>query len=398
MNEPSGATGPSGGPIARDRSLTLPGRRLKGSPACLNCGTPLQGPFCHYCGQPDRNLLRFFPVLMRELLEDFVDFDSRFMRTLRPLVFQPGRLTRDYLEGRRFRYTPPLRLYIFSSMVFFILAATLAGDAIDITASDDPSGPGLEWRLGPEAEQRVQDELREAVESGALSAAEAARLRAVVRGGLDRADTPERGANPGAARNGDGNARTDDDPIIINGEVWDRETNPVIVPGMPGFVNDWVNDEIGQSPQKGRAISANPDLIIDQVFEVLPVAVFLILPLVALLLKFCYLFARRYYVEHLIHALHNHAFLFVVFTLTVLADSVGEWLDPAGTGRIAQAASAFTVVMMCWIPLYLLTSLKTVYRQSWPLTLAKFSVVGLSYLLLLSATSGVVALLSFVLL
>jgi len=73
-----------------DRSLTLRPDRLAGSPRCLNCGTELLGPFCHYCGQPDKNLMRFFPVLIRELMEDFLDFDSRFMRTMKPLLFKPG--------------------------------------------------------------------------------------------------------------------------------------------------------------------------------------------------------------------------------------------------------------------------------------------------------------------
>ena len=113
-----------------DPSLTLEPRRLSGSADCLNCGTTLQGPFCHYCGQPDKNLLRFFPVLLRELMEDFLDFDSRFMRTMKPLLFRPGKLTRDYLDGRRFRYTPPLRLYIFSSIACFFMAALLATDGI----------------------------------------------------------------------------------------------------------------------------------------------------------------------------------------------------------------------------------------------------------------------------
>lgn len=372
--------------VARDRSLTLPPRRLKGSPACLNCGTPLQGPFCHYCGQPDRNLLRFFPVLVRELLEDFVDLDSRFLRTLRPLLFHPGKLTRDYLDGRRFRYTPPLRLYIFSSMVFFILAATLAGDAIDFSRADGEVREGISLQIGAEGQHRIDAELERAVKSGAMSAEEAERLGAEVRKALGPAERAEDEEPPG------------EDQIMINGKPWDRETNPFIIPGMPDFINDWINDEIEESPQKGREIEANPDLIVEKIFDVLPIAVFVMLPLVALLFKFWYLFAGRYYVEHLIHALHNHAFIFVVFTLTLIADSLAERLDPAGSGRIAETASWFTIVMQCWIPLYLLLSLKAVYRQGWALTLVKFSVIGISYAALLASAAGVVALLSFVLL
>ncbi|HEY5776644.1 MAG TPA: DUF3667 domain-containing protein, partial [Xanthomonadales bacterium] len=81
--------------------------------------------------------MRFFPVLLRDLMEDLLDLDSRFVRTMKPLLFKPGRLTRDYMEGRRFRYAPPMRLYIFSSIVFFLLAALLSSDAISIGGVDE---------------------------------------------------------------------------------------------------------------------------------------------------------------------------------------------------------------------------------------------------------------------
>src|SRR5210317_1561489 len=91
-------------------------------------------------------------------MEDFLDLDSRLMRTLKPLLLHPGKLTRDYLDGRRFRYTPPLRLYIFSSMAFFILAAMLAGDAIEIHSGDEEpiDGTGI-IRIGPENEADLEN-------------------------------------------------------------------------------------------------------------------------------------------------------------------------------------------------------------------------------------------------
>src|SRR5210317_1376270 len=117
-----------------DPALTLAAKKLAGSAQCLNCGTELKGPFCYYCGQPDRNFLRFFPALLRDMMEDLLDLDSRFIRTVKPLLFKPGRLTRDYMNGRRFRYAPPMRLYIFSSIVFFLLAAFFSGNGIRLGA------------------------------------------------------------------------------------------------------------------------------------------------------------------------------------------------------------------------------------------------------------------------
>ena len=334
--------------IRPGKSLTIPPRRLAGSAQCLNCGTPLEGPFCYYCGQPDKNFMRFFPALLREFLEDFLELDSRFMRTMKPLLFLPGKLTRDYLDGKRFRYTPPLRLYIFSSMAFFILAAMLAGNAITLDSSvftDSGSDPAV-----------------------SVDATDAEKLE------------------------------DDDDIININGAPWDKESNPLIIPFMPDFVNDWVNDEIEESPQKGKEIEANPNLIIDKVFDVLPATMFVLLPLAALLFKFWYLFARKYYIEHLILALHNHSFLFVVFLLSMVLNSLAGWLEPTAEGRITTTVGWINIAIFTWIPVYFLWSLKRVYQQSWTLTVAKYFVISLSYLILLILATSVAAVLSFVLL
>ena len=126
--------------IPTDKSLTLKPQRLAGSEYCLNCSTEMKGPFCYYCGQPDKRFLRFFPVMVREMLQDLFELDSRFTRTLSPLLFHPGRLTRDYIDGRRFRYTPPIRIYLFASVIFFVLAS-FASNFLDwseaITVDDE---------------------------------------------------------------------------------------------------------------------------------------------------------------------------------------------------------------------------------------------------------------------
>ena len=389
-------------PESPGTSLTIPPRRLAGSVLCLNCGTALEGPFCHYCGQPDKNFMRFFPVLMREFLEDFLELDSRFTRTMKPLLFLPGRLTRDYLDGRRFRYTPPLRLYIFSSMLFFILAAMLAGGAIEIHSSD-LSDTGIGAALSTEsADPEKLEKVREALDQ--LDPELAEKVDLAIR---ESTATPE--SLPAGEPEVDSKSfgltvdlgdeeEDEDDTISFNDEPWDKETNPLIIPLMPDFVNNWINDEIEESPQKGKEIEANPNLIIDKVFEVLPVTMFILLPLVALLLKFWYMFAGKYYIEHLVLALHNHSFLFVVFLLIMILNSLAGWREPNEEGWITTAANMFNVAMLVWVPIYFLLSLKRVYQQGWTMTLGKYFVISLSYLILLALATSVVALMSFVLL
>jgi len=352
-----------------NKALTISAKRLAGSSCCMNCGMDLQGPFCHFCGQPDKNFMRFFPVLMRELLEDFLDFDSRFMRTIKPLLFKPGKLTRDYLDGKRFRYVPPLRLYIFSSITFFFLAAILAGNSIQISSDADDEGIATS---GIQINAEDQEKLNQALEK------------------LD----PELAAE---IESGIKEIEDDDDSIQFNDEPWDRETNPLIVPFLPDWINDWINDEIAESPQKGEEIEANPNLITDKIFELLPATMFVLLPIVALLFKFWYLFAKKYYVEHLIFALHNHSFVFVILLLMILLNSFAGWRDPTEEGAWTSAATFINVVLGAWIPVYMLVSLKRVYQQGWALTILKYCCIGLSYLSLLLMATAFVAIASFVL-
>jgi hypothetical protein len=372
-------TGDESLPVVKNAAYTLAAKKLAGSAQCLNCGTDLKGPFCYYCGQPDRNFMRFFPALLRDVMEDLLDLDSRFMRTVKPLLFRPGRLTRDYMEGRRFRYAPPMRLYIFSSILFFLLAAFLSSDAVSVKSFRN-DGDTVRITTDTAAQQKKVEEALEKLPDN---------IRAQV-----NVDEILEESQPGED---DSNAFKIDD-IQFNEEPWDRETNPVDIQWLPGWLNDRINDEIEQSPQKAEQINDNPNLIIDKVFDILPATMFVLLPLVALIFKFWYLFAKRYYVEHLIFSLHNHSFVFVSLFLVLLANVTGSMFNENGYPAAATGMQWFTIIIYCWIPVYLLVSLRVVYQQNWFMTIGKFSVIGISYLALLTFVTSGVAIASFVLL
>ncbi|MDX1547662.1 MAG: DUF3667 domain-containing protein, partial [Rhodothermales bacterium] len=97
--------------------------------ACGNCEAPLAGPYCAQCGQPARDRIVPFRQFLRGLVRDFFSFDTRFFRTLWPLLVRPGYLTTEYVAGRRARYMPPIRLYVAMSVLFFFTAALLRLDA-----------------------------------------------------------------------------------------------------------------------------------------------------------------------------------------------------------------------------------------------------------------------------
>ena len=307
-------------------------------------------------------------------------------------------MTRDYLDGRRFRFTPPMRLLIFSSMLFFILAAFLASSAIEVgdVRFDGDDNIELNTTLDQEElaeaiESRDADRIQAAVERQ-QAAAEEARAEA-------QEDSEEETTDSSGSDDSDDEESGDRDfNLNLNGERWDKETNPVIIPLMPDRINNWINDEIEKSPQKAEEIEQNPNIIVDKVFELLPATMFIMLPFVALLFKIWYIFGKKYYVEHLIHALHNHSFLFVVFIITLLNNALIDWRDPQGTSAFWQSLGWINVAIYVWIPIYLLISLRTVYQQNWFLTILKYGAIGISYLALLTFVTTIVAILSFLLL
>lgn len=88
--------------------------------ACLSCGAGVAGVFCVACGQKQDDLRRSLFVLARDFIEDTFAFDSRMWRTLGALAASPGLAPANYAHGKRSRYTPPVRLFLVVSFLFFL--------------------------------------------------------------------------------------------------------------------------------------------------------------------------------------------------------------------------------------------------------------------------------------
>ncbi|MBY0572625.1 MAG: DUF3667 domain-containing protein [Undibacterium sp.] len=112
----------------------------KGRGDCANCGTPLSGHYCHACGQSShihRSLLHMF----EELLHGLFHFDTKAWRTIPALMFRPGELTRQYIEGKRTSFVSPLALFLFLIFLMFFVFS-LVTDEIkpeDLNKTDDPA-------------------------------------------------------------------------------------------------------------------------------------------------------------------------------------------------------------------------------------------------------------------
>jgi hypothetical protein len=171
--------------------------------------------------------------------------------------------------------------------------------------------------------------------------------------------------------------------IAFGEEEWDPVTNPVDISWLPRFANDWLNEQIGHTARNIERLREEPGLLKDAMLGAVPTTLFVLLPVFALMLKVLYLFRRRLYMEHLIVALHSHAFLCLALLLVFVLLLLERELAPGG-GLPGTVFSLLEAALWVWMPLYLLLMQKRVYGQGWPMTLLKYCVLGICYLVLLS--------------
>jgi hypothetical protein len=151
-----------------------------GSPApCRNCGAALSGRFCANCGQTADIHVPSTSELIHEALEGITHSDSRLWRTLWLLWFKPGKLTQEFVAGRRAAYLPPFRLYLVLSVIFFLVAslshshtqvATMKGGKIQVvTSQGDCSSIQFVLFRDPVWQQRLRHGCEAAVRDGGAS-------------------------------------------------------------------------------------------------------------------------------------------------------------------------------------------------------------------------------------
>lgn len=378
-----------------------------GSLCCANCGTALEGEFCHHCGQSVHSVLK----PMHHMLEDGMDMvlhvDGRIVHTLPPLLLRPGFLTLEYFAGRRVRYIAPFRLmFVLCLLAFAMVHVAVDGPSARGAASGGTTGDvaGIDRARTPEqVRQAMASELASLEQARRQAAGNPAALTAL---GLVEERIRDAAAAREAALGGPAHAAsTASSPVPITSSrpstsvpEPDLHAHPVTVGWLPAFANHRLDMALAHMRSNLHAIlrggitgSEARERAVTRLFASLPQVLLVMVPLFALLLKVVYLFRRRLYMEHLIVALHSHAFLFLALLLAAGLAMLDHWLG-AMTAWVAHVLHLLTWVLACWVPVYLLLMQKRVYRQGWGMTLLTYGVVGGAYLCLLCVTllAGVV--------
>lgn len=132
---------------------------------CLNCGTPLVGSHCHQCGQA-AHVHRTLGAFFHDFLHGVFHFEGKIWRTLPALAFRPGRMTREYIDGRRASYVSPIALFLFAVFLMFAVVKNFGPNIGDV-AKVDVNGTVIKGLEANKAElARLEERRAELVRTG----------------------------------------------------------------------------------------------------------------------------------------------------------------------------------------------------------------------------------------
>jgi hypothetical protein len=328
---------------------------------CENCGSELHGRWCAQCGQAAIDYRRSFRYVIVDVLDSFLNWDSKFFATIGWLIARPWHLTNEFLAGRRVRYLHPLRLYLLASILFFF-AVTHWAKSIHL----DPD------KSSPKNRAEIATELKNDED---LPPAARAKIQKALK--LE-SPPPEPDKTEEAVKEKPPSPAPQDKTEVTNkqGETKQGDFGPLqLGPEKPStpfekWLETQAKEKIGEHGSKAQ-------LFLMTVISNLPYMMLCCIPLFAFVLKILYIRRGIFYIDHLIYALHIHTFAYVGVML------IG--LIAMGLNRTVPGPVAGWIIGLLWFTfaVQIFLSIRRVYRQGWFFTIFKFFLGGFVYLIVL---------------
>lgn len=290
---------------------------------CLNCDTEVIGRYCHVCGQENIEPRESFWSLITHFFNDITHFDGKFFRTTGQLVSKPGFLPSEYMKGKRARYLHPIRMYLFTSALFFLVFYTYTDNA----------------KLGVDSQI-----------SGQTTPA------------FTGADTVDLSFNTSG---------------YTSVEAYDSVQN-----SLPESQRDsWLEKKITRRnitirSRYGDDINSFVQDLLDGLVHSLPTLLFVSLPIFALLLKMLYSRSYFVYADHAIYLVFLYIFMFVLVLSCLLIAKISSLLNVDFLRFLIYALSVYGIY-------YSFYGMKRFYGQSSGKTLLKYLIFNIAAFVLI---------------
>lgn len=299
-------------------------QKLRDDHECQNCGHTVEKNYCPNCGQKNTETRQSFWHLFTHFIEDLTHYDGAFWKTIKYLLFRPAKLTKEYLEGKRMAYVPPVKLYIFISFVTFFVPAIMPSpeENIDIESSEE----NTELH-----EEKSSLEYKEDIWTPDFTI-----------------DNTFKMYNPiaySSLREMDSIEALKPDSLKLVGFEYARAKNLI------KLYKHNTPEEVGD-----KFLEAAPKNISKAIFFYMPIFAF-----------WLWLFhgkKRWYFFDHGIFTLHYFSFLLLTSTIiVVLIKTIGLVNDNSG---ITQSVLVWTILgILCWQIYYFYRGHRKMYRERW---------------------------------
>lgn len=341
---------------------------------CKNCEQQFEEEFkfCPYCGQQAKEELTV-KVLFYNTISNYFSFDARFFKSFFPLLFKPGYLASRFLEGKRLLYLHPAQMYLFITVVFFFLFSFIQRKQVQ--SLDESLAKTL-------TQEKVTDTITDDFVRDSINAIKLAEAKA--KDSIDRAEVRE-ALEKNKFIHGFSDAKIDS---LVNSKDFrkndgvdfsfdEKSIDSLIAIGAPDAV---IYKEMGMDDDAGvfnrrlyaQALkfykSRQGGSILQAFYDTIPIAMFFLLPIFALILKLLYR-KRGRYANHLVFSFYYFSFLFTVFSIIIGVNfiwDIPDWID------LLIALSTF---------FYLCKALKRFYQQGLFVSFLKASVTSFMFLL-----------------
>jgi hypothetical protein len=353
MADDIGAIAELGGAAAIELAASALAERGAKPGKCKNCGAPVLAAYCAVCGQERDTHRHTLWHLLHDLISEIGSFDSRILRTVIALLFQPGELPLSFREGRTRRYMPTVRLYLFVSLLFFLTLSAAGIALFQIELQEVPNAYTVK-----------------ALPNGGVMVSSKNRPGSAIPAMVGR-DLKDRNLTPGVH-----SGLTSDVHFFapigrfhqrITRDGWARiaELKTAVLKAVGNNRHGWMARNALATIEK---LARDPAALNGPLTTWIPRVFFLLLPLFALLLALFYWRQRRkfYFVDHLVFSLAFHSF---VFAILIVAIGAAQILAGGLVARLVFAA----------IGVYLFLAIKRFYSQGWVISATKFALVSFIY-------------------
>jgi hypothetical protein len=294
--------------------------KLREDKTCLNCGHIVEERFCPHCGQENIETRQPAHFLFTHFIEDFTHYDGQFWKTIKYLLFRPGKLTKEYIAGKRQLYVAPVKLYIFISFITFLLPSFLPGSGNHSESEKKVKKPTVEniQQQQKEAEKTLEKLQKEKL----LTTENANAVKKVI-------DT----INKKAAKNQDDdfldNVLTKDKSLIFgarNMKQYDSLHAAGKEQSMYAFFRPFVKKTF-ELKEKGLSKDEIRDKFVETFVHTLPKALFVYMPFFAFFLWVFHNKKKWWYFDHGIFTLHYFSFLLLGILIYMITNSLSDYLD-----------------------------------------------------------------------